>query len=161
MSRSESPLAIFLALSMLSSTGAEYINLGAMSVPAKIYFIILMLIGGCAFSMAGGIRIQRVQKLVDAIRRNKDAPTRNELKTIIVYLITFIAFLFLLSFAFSTSGVSLLDSVFEIGSAISTNGVSMGATTIALPVIYKWILIVAMLVGRVEILTIYKAIRGT
>jgi trk system potassium uptake protein TrkH len=153
--------SLFHVVSMLSSTGAEYINLGAMWVPAKIYFIILMLIGGCAFSMAGGIRIQRVQKLVDAIRRNKDAPTRNELKTIIVYLITFIAFLFLLSFAFSTSGVSILDSVFEIGSAISTNGVSMGATTIALPVIYKWILIVAMLVGRVEILTIYKAIRGT
>jgi trk system potassium uptake protein TrkH len=153
--------SLFHVVSMLSSTGAEYISLGAMSIPAKIYFIILMLIGGCAFSMAGGIRIQRIQKLIDAIRRNKDAPTRNELKTIIVYLITFIAFLFLLSFAFSTSGVNMLDSVFEIGSALSTNGVSMGATTIALPVIYKWLLIVAMLVGRVEILTIYKAIRGT
>ena len=54
----------------------------------------------------------------------------------------------------------MLDSVFEIGSALSTNGVSMGATTIDLPVIYKWLLIVAMLIGRVEILTIYKAIRG-
>ena len=153
--------SLFHVVSMISSTGAEYISIGAMAVPAKIYFIVLMLIGGCAFSMAGGIRIQRIQKLVDAIRGNKDAPTRNELKTIIIFLITFIAFLFLLSYAFSFSGVSMLDSVFEIGSAISTNGVSMGATTIALPVIYKWLLIVAMLVGRVEILTIYKAIRGT
>ena len=153
--------SLFHVVSMISSTGAEYISVGAMPVTAKIYFIVLMLIGGCAFSMAGGIRIQRIQKLVDAIRGNKDAPTRNELKTIIIYLITFIAFLFLLSYAFSFSGVSMLDSVFEIGSAISTNGVSMGATTITLPVIYKWLLIVAMLVGRVEILTIYKAIRGT
>ena len=153
--------SLFHVVSMISSTGAEYISVGAMPVTAKIYFIVLMLIGGCAFSMAGGIRIQRIQKLVDAIRGNKDAPTRNELKTIIIYLITFIAFLFLLSYAFSFSGVNMLDSVFEIGSAISTNGISMGATTITLPIIYKWLLIVAMLVGRVEILTIYKAIRGT
>jgi trk system potassium uptake protein TrkH len=146
---------------MISSTGIEYIGVSAMAIAAKIYSIVLMLIGGCAFSIAGGIRIQRIQKLVDAIRGNKDAPTRNELRTIIIFLITFIAFLFLLSYAFSFSGVSMLDSVFEIGSAISTNGVSMGATTIALPVIYKWLLIVAMKVGRVEILTIYKAIRGT
>ena len=111
--------------------------------------------------MAGGIRIQRIQKLIAAIRKNEDAPTRDELKTIIIYLITFIGFLFLLSYAFSFSGDSMLDSVFEIGSALSTNGVSMGATTINLAVGYKWLLIVAMLVGRIEILTIYRAIRGT
>jgi trk system potassium uptake protein TrkH len=152
--------SFFHVVSMISSTGAEYLSIGTMPLPAKIYFIILGLIGGCAFSMAGGIRIQRIQKLVDAVRKNEDAPTRNELKTIIVYLITFIAFLVLLSFAFSFSGTSMLDSVFEIGSALSTNGVSMGATTINLAVGYKWLLIVAMLVGRVEVLTIYKAIRG-
>lgn len=153
--------SLFHVVSMMSSTGAEYLSISAMPLPAKIYFIILGLIGGCTFSMAGGIRIQRIQKLIDAIRKNKDAPTRDELKTIIIYLITFIAFLFLLSYAFSFSGVSMLDSVFEIGSALSTNGVSMGATTINLALGYKWLLILAMLVGRVELLTIYKAIRGT
>ena len=30
---------------------------------------------------------------------------------------------------------------------------------LALPAIYKWILIAAMLIGRIEILTIYKAIQ--
>jgi trk system potassium uptake protein TrkH len=153
--------SLFHVVSMISSTGAEYISIDAMPIAAKIYFIILMLIGGCTFSMAGGIRIQRFQKLIDAIRKNEDAPTRDELKTIIVFLITFIALLFLLSFAFSFSGTSMLDSVFEIGSALSTNGASMGATTINLAVGYKWLIIVAMLVGRVEILTIFKAIRGT
>jgi trk system potassium uptake protein len=153
--------SFFHVVSMISSTGAEYLSVSTMPLPAKTYFIVIGLIGGCAFSMAGGIRIQRIQKLADAIRKNEDAPTRDELKTIIIYLVTFISFLFLLSFAFSFSGVSMLDSVFEIGSALSTNGVSMGATTINLSVGYKWLLIVAMLVGRIEILTIYKAIRGT
>ena len=152
--------SLFHVVSMVSSTGADYLGIGAMSLAPKVYFIIIGLIGGCAFSMAGGIRIQRVQKLVDAIRRNGDEPSREELKSIIVYLLTFIAILLILSFAFSTLGVSMIDSVFEIGSALSTNGISMGATTIAMPVGYKWLLIVAMLIGRVEILTIYKAIRG-
>jgi len=152
--------SLFHVVSMVSSTGADYLGIGAMPLAPKVYFIIIGLIGGCAFSMAGGIRIQRVQKLVDAIRRNGDEPSREELKSIIVYLLTFIAILLILSFAFSTLGVSMIDSVFEIGSALSTNGISMGATTIAMPVGYKWLLIVAMLIGRVEILTIYKAIRG-
>ena len=55
--------SFFHVVSMISSTGAEYLSIGAMPLPAKIYFIILRLIGGCAFSMAGGIRIQRIQKL--------------------------------------------------------------------------------------------------
>ncbi len=152
--------SFFHVVSMVSSTGADYLGIGAMPVAAKVYFIIIGLIGGCAFSMAGGIRIQRVQKLVDAVRRNGDEPSRDELKSIIVYLLTFVTILLILSFAFSTLGVSMIDSVFEVGSALSTNGISMGATTIAMPVGYKWLLIVAMLIGRVEILTIYKAIRG-
>jgi trk system potassium uptake protein len=153
--------SFFHVVSMASSTGVEYISISAMSIPAKIYFIILMLVGGCAFSMAGGIRIHRVEKLVNAIRRNGDAPTREELKSIIIYLLTFIAILMIFSIAFSTSGTGMLDSIFEVGSALSTNGVSMGATTVTLPISYKWLLIAAMLIGRIEILTIYKAIRGS
>jgi trk system potassium uptake protein TrkH len=91
--------SFFHVVSMLSSAGAEYLSISAMPLSAKIYFIIMGVIGGCAFSMAGGIRIQRIQKLVDAIRKNEDAPTRDELKTIIIYLKD-------LSFAFSFSGGS-------------------------------------------------------
>ncbi len=150
----------FHAASMISSTGAATINLGTLSAPAKTWLIILMLVGGCGFSMAGGIKIERVQKLVNAVRRDNDAPTKRELRSIILYLVGFIGLLLLLSFIFSTSGTNLLDSIFEVGSALSTAGASVGATTVAMPAIYKWILIFAMLVGRVEIVSIYKAIIG-
>jgi Trk-type K+ transport system membrane component len=39
-------------------------------------------------------------------------------------------------------------------SALSTAGISMGATSIAMPLAYKWIVIMAMTIGRVEILTV-------
>ena len=151
---------LFNAASMLSSTGAATMDLAVFSLPAKIWLIVLMLIGGCGFSMAGGIKIERIQKLANAIRRNGEAPAKRELRSIILYLVGFIALLLLLSLAFSTSGTNMLDSVFEVGSALSTAGASIGATTVAMPVVYKWLLIFAMLVGRVEIVSIYKAIVG-
>jgi trk system potassium uptake protein TrkH len=61
---------LFNAASMLSSTGAATMDLAVFSLPAKILLIVLMLIGGCGFSMAGGIKIERIQKLANAIRRN-------------------------------------------------------------------------------------------
>jgi trk system potassium uptake protein TrkH len=152
--------ALFHSVSMLSSTGAQYVNVSSAFPPAAIYFFILVLIGGCSFSQAGGIKISRIKQLIDAIRKNDDAPTKAELRSLYIYLITFIAILIALSIAFAASGTSILSSIFEVGSALTTNGVSSGATTVELPAIFKWILIVAMFVGRIEILTMYRAIRG-
>jgi trk system potassium uptake protein TrkH len=145
---------------MLSSTGIQYVAVSSAFPPAAIYFFILVLIGGCSFSQAGGIKISRIKQIIDAIRKNEDSPTKEELRALYIYLITFIAILITLSIAFTTSGTNIFNSIFEIGSALATNGVSSGATTLDLPAIFKWILIVAMFIGRIEILTIYKAIRG-
>ena len=152
--------ALFHSVSMLSSTGIQYVNVSSAFPPAAIYFFILVLIGGCSFSQAGGIKISRIKQIIDAIRKNEDAPTRAELRSISIYLITFIIILIALSIAFAASGTNIFNSIFEVGSALATNGVSSGATMLDLPAIFKWILIVAMFIGRIEILTIYKAIRG-
>jgi len=152
--------SLFHVVSMASSTGIEYINIAATPIAAKVLFILVGLAGGCAFSMAGGIRMKRIQQLVNALRRNSDKPTHDELKSILVFIISFVILLLLLSLAFSTVGISFLDSVFEVGSAFTTTGISMGITTVALPMGYKWLLIFAMVVGRVEIVNIFKVIRG-
>jgi trk system potassium uptake protein len=152
--------SLFHVVSMASSTGIEYISVSATFVPAKVLFMIIGLVGGCAFSMAGGIRIQRVLVLVRAVRKKGDEPTRKELKSVIYFLVSFVAVLLIFSFVFSTVGIGFLDSVFEVGSALTTNGVSMGATTLGLPIGYKWLMIVAMIIGRIELLTIFRAIRG-
>jgi trk system potassium uptake protein TrkH len=152
--------SLFHVVSMASSTGIEYVNIAATPIAAKVLFILVGLAGGCAFSMAGGIRMNRIHQLVNALRRNDDKPTRDELKSILVFIISFVVLLLLLSLAFSTVGISFLDSVFEVGSALTTNGVSMGITTVALPLGYKWLLIFAMVVGRVEIVNLFKIIRG-
>jgi len=153
--------SLFHVVSMASSAGVEYLSIAATPLPAKIFFILIGLAGGCAFSMAGGIRMQRIQQLISAIRKSSDRPTREELKSIVTFIASFFAVLLILSIVFSTVGISFLDSIFEVGSALTTNGVSMGITTVSLPVGYKWLLIVAMVIGRVEILNIFRAVRGS
>ncbi len=152
--------SLFNVVSMASSTGIEVFSIGSSVLPAKILFILVGLAGGCAFSMAGGIRIQRIQTIVSAVRKKGDQPSREELNAVLISVIGFIATLIILSIVFSTIGIGMLDSVFEVGSALTTNGVSMGVTTVLMPVGYKWLLILAMVVGRVEIVSIFSAIAG-
>lgn len=152
--------SLFNVVSMASSTGIELFSIGSANLPAKVFFIIIGLVGGCAFSMAGGIRIQRVQTLINAVRKKGDEPSREELKTVLLSITGFIITLIILSLVFSTMGVNMLDSVFEVGSALTTNGISIGATRVLMPIGYKWLMILAMLIGRLEILTIIAAISG-
>jgi trk system potassium uptake protein TrkH len=151
--------SLFHVVSMMSSTGIDYINVAATPVAAKILFIVIGLIGGCAFSMAGGIRIRRIRTLIDALRKNGNKPDREELKAVLIWIVSFLIVLLILSLVFSTIGISLLDSVFEVGSALTTNGISMGITTVTTPLGYKWLLILAMILGRIEIVAVFKALK--
>jgi trk system potassium uptake protein TrkH len=153
--------SLFHVVSMMSSTGIDYINMASTSVAAKIMFILIGLVGGCTFSMAGGIRIQRIRVLIDALRKKSHQPDREELKSVLIFIVSFFIVLFILSLIFSTIGISLLDSVFEVGSALTTNGISMGITTVAIPLGYKWLLILAMILGRIEIVAVFKILEGT
>ena len=152
--------SLFHVVSMASSTGIAYINLAATSYAAKILFILIGLAGGCSFSMAGGIKMQRIQLLIHSVSKGNLRPTRQELKSILVTITGFATVLIALSLAFSTIGITLVDSIFEVSSALTTNGISMGATTVTLPLGHKWLLIFAMIIGRVEIASIFKAIKG-
>jgi trk system potassium uptake protein TrkH len=76
----------------------------------------------------------------------------------VVSILLFIFTLVIFALIFTTMGVSFTDGIFEIGSALTTNGISMGATTAAMPIAYKWLMIVAMTIGRVEILSVLIAL---
>jgi trk system potassium uptake protein TrkH len=64
----------------------------------------------------------------------------------------------LFSVIFTTIGVSFTDALFEVGSALTTNGISMGATTVSMPMAYKWLMITAMTIGRIEIMSVLIAL---
>lgn len=75
-----------------------------------------------------------------------------------VIIVLFTLILVIFSLFFTSLGVSFTDSLFEVGSALTTNGISMGATNVSMPIGYKWLMIATMTIGRVEILSILVAI---
>ena len=135
-----------------------------------------MLIGGCAFSMAGGIRVSRLitfaksikqgindllikEKVIPESEEQKDAHNYEHLPALIsILLFTSTLVLFAIIFTTMPPGVSFTDALFEVGSALTTNGISMGATTVSMPVGYKWLMIAAMTIGRIELMSVLVAL---
>lgn len=168
--------SLFHVVSMSSSTGYDYINIPMLNDTAKSIFILLMILGGCGFSMAGGIKMFRIisffksikqsvkgilvkEKVIKEEKENKKIEENNvEQFSILVAIVLFIATLVVFSIIFSTIGVSFTDAIFEVGSALTTNGISMGATTVFMPIAYKWLLIISMIIGRIEIIPILIAL---
>ena len=166
--------SLFHVVSMSSSTGQSYIPLGSFGNTGYSILIVLMLIGGCTFSMAGGIRVSRIitfakstkesimavlikEHSVAKPKKNGDANGLGNLSAPVSILL-FILVLVVFAMIFTTIGVSFTDALFEVGSALTTNGISMGATTVAMPMGYKWLMIAAMTIGRVEVLSILIAL---
>jgi trk system potassium uptake protein TrkH len=175
--------SLFHVVSMSSSTGYYYIPLTSFSSTIISIFIVLMLIGGCTFSMAGGIRVSRLIAFAKSIKESirsvlvkeniipepisepileplKDMNSNGRLENFSasVAILLFTVVLVVFAVIFTTIGVSFTDALFEVGSALTTNGISMGATTVLMPIGYKWLMIGAMTIGRVEILSILIAI---
>ena len=167
--------SLFHVVSMSSSTGQSYIPLTSFGDTSYSILIVLMLIGGCAFSMAGGIRVSRITTFGKSIKENiagllvkehaitktKKIASANrswESLSAPVSIVLFIFILVVFAVIFTTIGVSFTDALFEVGSALTTNGISMGATTVTMGIGYKWLMIAAMTIGRVEILSILIAL---
>jgi len=168
--------SLFHVVSMSSSAGFSFIPLSSLSSTLYSILIVLMLIGGCAFSMAGGIRVSRLLSFAKTLKESIKAVlvkehvisskrlTGNNLDDYSEHLSTpaviilFAVILVIFSLIFTTIGVSFTDAVFEVGSALTTNGISMGATNVGMPIGYKWLMITAMTIGRVEILSVFIAL---
>jgi trk system potassium uptake protein len=52
--------SVFHVISASTTTGFQLVNLGSISIEAKIILVFVMMIGGMAYSTAGGIKIERV-----------------------------------------------------------------------------------------------------
>ena len=62
---------MFHVISASTTTGFQFLTLSNLSLYGKILLIVLMLIGGPAFSTAGGIKIARLMLIFEKIINNK------------------------------------------------------------------------------------------
>ena len=63
--------SVFHVISASTTAGFQFLSLSNLSVYGKILLIVLMLIGGAAFSTAGGIKIARLMLIFEKILNNK------------------------------------------------------------------------------------------
>lgn len=62
--------SVFHVVSASTTTGFSFINLSYLSLEGKLFLILVMLVGGTAFSTAGGIKIARLLLILQKLKGN-------------------------------------------------------------------------------------------
>ena len=166
----------FNVISILTGTGyvtQEFDNWGSFPL---IFFLILMFIGGCAGSTACGIKIFRIQILyvflinqlkkiiyprgIFIIKYDNNNVDDKFMSSIISFIYLYIAIFFIITALLSLSGLDFITSISAAATSISNVGPGLGdiigpnGNFSLLPDISKWILSLAMILGRLELFAI-------
>jgi trk system potassium uptake protein TrkH len=144
-------------------------NIGETTATLKSIIILIMLVGGSAFSTAGGLKIVRFiitlkaipwairkvslpAKAITPLKLGNKALFEKDVLTAFILLSLGIFSIFASSIIFTFYGYNFLDSIFEITAAFGTAGLTTGITEIGLPEPLKVILALEMIIGRVEVI---------
>lgn len=165
---------IFHVLSAITSTGFSLTGPESWGAFTLFVTILLMLCGSCAGSTTGGIKIDRgivlghnfvneIKRIVFPKRMYVVRLSGSPLNGILVARILAFVTLYMMIIAVSTGiitlwGYSFTDSLFMSVSCTGCNGLGYGVTGVdgsfaVLPHAVKWLLMLVMLVGRLELFT--------
>ena len=169
---------LFMATSALTTTGFQIVDLQMWASVTLFFLMLLVFIGGTSGSSAGGIKLRRVVLGFKALfwwfrrlfvsgkvllpfrsegrivpRATAELETAKTLLVIILsVLIIFAATILVMQFHITTFPIT--DIVFDITSAFSTCGITTGYVSPDMPVFSKWIFIVVMWLGRLEVIPV-------
>lgn len=159
----------FFGASTPRTAGFNTIDTSAMSLPTVMLVVLLMWIGASPASTGGGIKTSTFAlaalNVISLIRGNSrvelnrrqipETSLKRSFAFIYLALLAIGLVIFLLSIA--EPQMQLIDLVFESFSAYSTVGLSRGITS-DLSTVSRYILIIAMFIGRVGTLTFLSAL---
>ncbi|HAK62846.1 MAG TPA: potassium transporter TrkH [Alphaproteobacteria bacterium] len=169
--------AAFNTVSAITGTGFMNTDYGLWGPFATVFFIVFILLGGCSGSASCGLKIFRVQVLYLAVLKQVKrliypngvfiAHYNNRpLSDAAISSVTGYMFLFFLTFIISGSilsatGLDMTTAFSAVASTLANAGPGMGAIVgpagnySTLDPLQIWILSINMLLGRLELLTIY------
>jgi trk system potassium uptake protein TrkH len=149
---------VFNIISASTTTGFQTINLENLNPIAFFIAIVAMIIGGCGFSTAGGIKIFRVMQLsklrhVMNIKSVKISESDKKDITIgIIILSVSIIVPLLVAIHMSSIGYDFENAFYDGVSAITTTGHSAGTVSSALDPFMTIVFGFLMILGRIEII---------
>lgn len=150
---------IFTVVATSTTAGFQIIDMSTLDANDKAFLTILMLIGGCGFSTAGGIKIFRVinmielQSLIRPSRWKKATiDDRNKFISTFLVFVLFPTIPLAAALYFSSLGFDFYDSYFEAIGAITTAGLGSGIIGPHLEPLAKIVASFLMILGRLEII---------
>ncbi len=166
----------FNVVSILTGTGYVTHGFDDWGSFPLIFFLILMFIGGCAGSTACGIKIFRIQILyvflvnqlkkiiyprgIFIIKYDNNNVDDKFMSSIISFIYLYITIFFIITALLSLSGLDFITSISGAATSISNVGPGLGdligpnGNFSLMPDISKWILSLAMILGRLELFAI-------
>jgi trk system potassium uptake protein TrkH len=175
---------VFTSISGLCTCGFENSTPHSWFTIPLIIVTMLMFIGGAMGSAAGGVKVNRVLLVFAGVRwwfrrffvssrvivplrlggksvskKFSDLAISNNLLVIVIYVLTIFIATIVTLHLYITS-FRLEEVIFEIVSALSNVGLTTGFISAASPISLKWIFILLMWLGRLEIVPIIIIIMG-
>ncbi len=169
-------MALFDLSSVMSGTGFHAGSLEGWGAFAVLVAIVLGLIGGCTSSTSGALGVFRVLIMASAIRNQIariHTPHRvlavryggqvlddEVIGQVMLYSCGYVAALVSLSLAMTLTGVDSASAVFAVWTSIGNIGFGLGplaartGTMTDYPDAAKWLMILAMVIGRLGLLSI-------
>ena len=149
----------FMVISTSTTAGVQIMDLNDIGSAPLFLLFVLMLIGGCGFSTAGGIKIFRLQQIFQFrkyFRKEewKKIPIseRKEIWVAILLLILFPAVPIPVAYHLYSEGYDFSGSYFESVGAITTAGLGVGIIDIDLDAFSKILVGFLMILGRLDII---------
>ncbi|WP_366830532.1 TrkH family potassium uptake protein [Methanoculleus sp.] len=177
--------ALFMTVSGITCTGFQNANPGTWYATTVMVLTALMLVGGAAGSTAGGIKLSRVILSLEVLgwwlRRlysgwRTITPLRHDGRPILDHLPEYevsksmlVVVLYLLMVAVATllllhlapqGGFDSADVIFEVVSAASNVGITTGFVNPGISPVAKWLFILVMWAGRLEIVPVIALVAG-
>jgi trk system potassium uptake protein TrkH len=166
--------AAFQVVSLSSCTGFTITDFSQFPRACLSLLLLLMMIGGCAGSTAGAIKQIRIIALakialreltllirpsqVISVKVDDHVISQEELNNITAFFFLYLATLAIMAFTLTELGQSFLTAVSAVISTMGGVGPALGSVTAnysGLPAAGKWILIMCMLIGRLEIFGVW------
>lgn len=168
----------FQVASLMTTTGynSENFELWRALAPSIAFILILaMFLGGMSGSTGGGIKIIRCQVLIKRtynalielihpraitkVRINEEVIPDPQVKLIGSFFVIYIVIFVLSTFCLSIMGINIVSSISAVAACLNNIGpgfdlVGPLSNFDSIPMLGKWILILNMLIGRLEVFTI-------
>ncbi len=166
---------LFQVVAILTTTGYTTADYEQWSFSSQFILLLFMLIGGCAGSTGGGMKIIRLYVLIQFVRteikkllhpkaiiqlRVGEKVIPKEIVTNILGFLALMSGLFMGGTLIMTSlGLDLTSALGAVAAALGNIGPGLGAVGPTdnyahIPILGKWVLSFLMLAGRLEIYTV-------